>query len=158
MLKKIKEFYSNNRVYCILMAISILCIISICTGVILYFVGQTNKDKYGNRLSGIENVEFKKDDIKVIKDGFLSNEIVDDVVINLKGKLIYVNVILNNGKHSDSESLVQSSLELFSDDVKGYYDIQFIVDNEDTEENDNFPVMGYLKSGNSTVKWTNYTE
>lgn len=157
MFKKIRDFYRNNRVYSILMLISTICIVSIITGVILYFLGQTNKDKYGNRLEGIENVEFKTESINTIKDSFLTNELVDSVDIEVKGKLIYVSIILKSGKHSDSESLVQSSLELFSDEVKSFYDIQFIVDNKDKEVTDNFPVMGYMSAGASVVKWTNYT-
>ena len=50
MLKKFKEFYKRNRVYSILMLISLVCIVSILVGVIVYFIGQTSKDKYGNRL------------------------------------------------------------------------------------------------------------
>ena len=66
MLKKIKAFYKNNRVYSILMVISVICILSIVIGVILYFIGQTNKDKYGNRLEGIENVVFKDEEKNTI--------------------------------------------------------------------------------------------
>ena len=158
MFKKMKSFYKNNRVYSILMLISIICIIAIIVGVILYFLGQTNKDKYGNRLDGIEKVEFNTTTVSSIEDNFFSNELVDTVEINVKGKLIYVNIILKNGTHAESESMVQSSLELFSEEVKGFYDIQFIVGNKDKESKENFPIMGYLKAGNSAVKWTNYTE
>ena len=158
MFKKLKNFYKNNRVYSILMLISIICILSIVIGVIVYFVGQTNKDKYGNRLDGIENIKFEESDINSIKDSFLTNESVDTVEINVKGKLIYVNIILKKGTHAESESMVQSSLELFSEEVRNFYDIQFIVGNNDEEVTENFPIMGYIKAGNSVVKWTNYTE
>ena len=158
MFKKIKTFYKNNRVYSILMIISVICILSIMIGVILYFIGQTNKDIYGNRLDGIENISFTEKDISDIENSFLINELVDTTEINVKGKLIYVNIILKNGTHADSESIVQSSLEKFSEEVKGFYDIQFIVGNIDEKSEENFPVMGYIKAGNSVVKWTNYTE
>ena len=158
MFKKIRDFYRNNRVYSILMIISTICIMAIITAVILYFLGQTNKDKYGNRLDGIENVEFKKENISVIEDSFLNNELVDSVNIEVSGGIIYVNIVLKSGKHSDSESIVQTSLELFSEDVKNFYDIQFVVDNKDKETEDNFPVMGYIKAGASLVKWTNYLD
>lgn len=157
MFKKIGTFYKNNRVYSILMLISIICIISIMVGVILYFLGQTNKDKYGNRLDGIENIEFKEEHINTIEDSFLTNESVDSIDIIVKGKLIYVNIVLKTGNHSDAEALVNNSLELFSDDVKGFYDIQFVVENSDKEIKDNYPIMGYLKAGKSVVAWTNYT-
>lgn len=157
MFKKLRAFYKNNRVYSILMIISTMCIIAILVGVVLYFVGQTNKDKYGHRLDGIDAVSIKDDKIKEIETKIGENELVKDVNINVSGKLIYVTISLNSGKHSDSESIAQASLDLFSEEEKGFYDIQYIVDNLDKTSEENFPVMGYIKAGNSVIKWTNYT-
>ncbi len=156
MFKKLGSFYKRNRVYSILMIVSIICIVSILVGVILYFVGQTNKDKYGNRLDGIESVEIKKDKISEIESKISENELVRDTNINISGKLIYVIINLNTGKHADAEAIAQSSLELFSEEEKAFYDIQYIVSNEDKSIEENFPIMGYIKSGNSVIKWTNY--
>lgn len=157
MFKKLKSFYKNNRVYSILMIISIICIIAILVGVVLYFVGQTNKDKYGNRLNGIESVQIKDDKISEIESKISENELVKETNVSISGKLIYITITLNTGKHSDSESIAQSSLELFSEEEKSFYDIQYIVENLDKEIEENFPVMGYIKAGNSVIKWTNYT-
>ena len=156
MFKKLSTFYKKNRVYSILMIISVICIVSILVGVIMYFIGQTNKDKYGNRLEDIENYVIKDKKIDEIEDKISENELVKETKINIKGKLIYVNITLKSGKHTDSESIAQASLELFSEDEKSYYDIQYIVTNEDKESVDKFPIMGYIKSGNSIIKWTNY--
>lgn len=157
-MKKFKEFYKKNRVYSILMIVSLICIISILVGVIVYFVGQTTKDKYGNRLDGIKNVEINTDKKSEIENKIKENELVDDVSIDIKGKLIYFNIHLKTGKHTDSESICQSSLELFSDKEKEFYDIQYIVSNNDKNVEENFPVMGYIKAGNSVIKWTNYVQ
>lgn len=157
MFKKLKAFYKNNRVYSILMIISIICIVSIMVGVILYFVGQTNKDKYGHRLDGIESVEIKSDKLSEIEKKISENELVKETKIDIKGKLIYINITLNTGKHSDSEAIAQASLELFSEEEKAFYDIQYIVENIDKEITENFPIMGYIKAGGSVIKWTNYT-
>lgn len=156
MLKKLSAFYKKNRVYSILMIISIICIVSILVGVILYFVGQTNKDKYGTRLDGIESLIIKDKKLNTIEDKIKENELVKEVDIHIKGKLIYINITLNTGKHTDSENIAQSSLESFSEEEKAYYDIQYIVTNEDKEIEEKFPVMGYIKAGNSVIKWTNY--
>ena len=156
MFKKLGAFYKRNRVYSILMIISIICIVSILVGVIMYFVGQTNKDKYGNRLEGMETIKINDSKLSEIERKISENELVKETKIDLKGKLIYVLITLNTGKHSDSEAIAQSSLELFSEEEKSFYDIQFIISNEDKTITDNFPVMGYIKSGNSVIKWTNY--
>ena len=53
---KLKGFYKNNRIYCIMMAISIFCIALIGVAFLVYFINQTKTDAYGDRLNGIENV------------------------------------------------------------------------------------------------------
>ncbi len=158
MLKKFKEFYKRNRVYSILMLISLVCIVSILVGVIVYFIGQTSKDKYGNRLDGIESVQIKKDKISEIENKITENELVSSTNIDIRGKLIYVDIVLKTGKHTDSEAIAQASLELFTKEEKEFYDIQYIVENSDKEITENFPVMGYIKAGNSVIKWTNYVQ
>lgn len=155
-MKKFKEFYKRNRVYSILMIVSLVCIVSILVGVIVYFIGQTTKDKYGNRLDGIENVKISNNKKSELINKIKENELVDNVDIDIKGKLIYVNITLKTGKHTDSEAICQTSLDAFTEDEKKFYDIQYIVSNKDKNIEENFPVMGYIKAGNSVIKWTNY--
>ena len=158
MFKKLKSFYKNNRVYSILMIISIICIVAILVGVVLYFLGQTSKDKYGNRLEGIEKVEIKESKLNEIENKITESELVKSTEVVIKGKLVYITITLNTGTHADAESLAQTSLELFSEEEKAFYDIQYIVDNKDEKIEENFPVMGYIKAGNSVIKWTNYVQ
>lgn len=157
-MKKFKEFYKRNRVYSILMIVSLVCIVSILVGVIVYFVGQTTRDKYGNRLDGIDNVKITDTKKSEVINKIKENELVNNVNIDIKGKLIYVNIELKTGKHADSEAICQTSLEAFSEDEKKFYDIQYIVSNKDNNKEENFPVMGYIKAGNSVIKWTNYVQ
>ena len=158
MFKKLKSFYKNNRVYSILMIISIICIVAILVGVVLYFLGQTSKDKYGNRLEGIEKVEIKESKLNDIEKKITENELVKSTDAVIRGKLVYITITLNTGTHADTESIAQSSLDLFSEEEKAFYDIQYIVDNNDDKIEENFPVMGYIKAGNSVIKWTNYVQ
>lgn len=155
-MKKFKEFYKRNRVYSILMIVSLVCIVSILVGVIVYFIGQTTKDKYGNRLDGIENVKISDTKKSEVINKIKENELVDNVDIDIKGKLIYVNITLKTGKHTDGEAICQTSLDTLTEDEKKFYDIQYIVSNKDKNIEENFPVMGYIKAGNSVIKWTNY--
>ena len=71
-MKKLKKFYKNNRIYCILMGISLFCLALIAMLFVVYFVNQTKNDTYGNRLNGIESMEIsdsEKDEIvNVIKE------------------------------------------------------------------------------------------
>ena len=158
MFKKLKSFYKNNRVYSILMIISIICIVAILVGVVLYFLGQTSKDKYGNRLEGIEKIEIKESKLNDIEKKITENELVKSTDAIIRGKLVYITITLNTGTHADAESIAQSSLDLFSEEEKAFYDIQYIVYNADDSTEENFPIMGYIKAGSSVIKWTNYVQ
>lgn len=158
MIKKLRDFYRRNRVYSILMIVSIICIIAIMVGVVFYFLGQTSKDKYGNRLVGLDKIKISEKKSNELETKITENELVNKTTIDIKGKLIYIDIILENGKHADAESIAQSVLELFDEKEKSFYDIQFIVENLNKEEEENFPIMGYIKKGNSVIKWTNYVQ
>lgn len=158
MIKKLRDFYRRNRVYSILMMVSIICIIAIMVGVVFYFLGQTSKDKYGNRLAGLEKIKISEKKEKELESKISENELVNKTTIDIKGKLIYVDFVLENGKHADAEAIAQSALELFDEKERAFYDIQFIVENLNKEEEENFPIMGYIKKGNSVIKWTNYVQ
>ena len=158
MFKKLKDFYGRNRVYSILMIVSIICIIAILMGVVLYFFNQTSKDKYGNRLNGIEKIKINEKKSKELESKITENELVNKTTIDIKGRLIYIDFVLDSGKHSDAEAIAQAILELFSEEERKFYDIQFIVENLNKEEEENFPVMGYIKKGDSVIKWTNYVQ
>ena len=66
MIKKLKNFYKNNRIYSILMIISLFCLILMASGVVIYFVNQTVSSPYGNRLDGIKNhnIDSSIEDLK----------------------------------------------------------------------------------------------
>lgn len=153
MLKKLRNFYKNNRVYSILMLISVICIIAIAVGIVLYFLGQTNKDKYGGRLDIINGVEFSNKNILSIEEYYKASDMVEKIEINVRGAIIYVNIVLKNGTYDEVKLLVQDSIELFSEDVRKSYEIHFNVDNSDKESKDEFPISGKFKKDSSVVKW-----
>ncbi len=151
-MKKLKGFYQNNRIYCILMAISIFCIALIIAAFVIYFISQTKTDVYGNRLDGIKNVEISANKTDEIKAFIKENEIVDDVTINIKGKIIYMTIKLKDGKKADAETIAIKSLEKLTEEEKDFYDINFIFEKENDEM---FPIMGYKKSNATIISWTN---
>ena len=157
MFKKLKSFYQRNRVYSILMIISIICIIAIIIGVGVYFLNQTTKDKYGNRLEGIENVKIEDKKIKEVEEHITANELVNNTELDIRGKLIYIIITLNNGTHANAETIAQDALTQFSDEEKAFYDINFIIENNDKETKENFPIMGYIRAGATVIKWTHYS-
>ena len=121
----------------------------------------TGSSKYGDRLEGIENK---------ITDKIESNENVTKASLDIKGKIIY---IIYNVKSElsldDSKKIAEESLDAISDEVKSYYDIQYIItkkdekgttetkttDDGETKEDikNEFPKMGYKNSKSSKIVW-----
>lgn len=156
-MKGLKGFYKNNRVYVILMVVSIVCILSILIGVIAYFVGQSSKDPYGTRLEGIESVKITDDRLTEIETVVKESELVSKVNTNIKGKIIYIVVTLSDGTPQDAENISVKALEKLSEEEKAFYDIQFVFDSTSEGDDNVFPIMGYKKSSNATISWTKYS-
>lgn len=152
MIKKIRKFYRNNRIYCILMIISMLCLLLMGTGVIVYFVNQSNSSPYGNRLNDIDNYELK-DTLKNVEKFYKESDKVNDVTARLQGKIIYINVdVVKEASNEDIQGLATSSLEHIADELKSYYDIQFIFTRKD------YPAYFGSKAASKTViTWANYS-
>ena len=87
-MKKLKKFYKNNRIYCILMGISLFCLALIAMLFVVYFVNQTKNDTYGNRLNGIESMEISDSEKDEIVNVIKENDKVDKATVNIKGKII----------------------------------------------------------------------
>ena len=60
-MKKFKKFWHENSVLLVLLMILVACLIAISVVVFTYFVGDSSS-KYGERLDGIEDHEFKDSD------------------------------------------------------------------------------------------------
>ena len=154
-MKKLKGFYHNNRIYCILMGVSILCLLLIAVAFILYFVNQTNSDVYGNRLNGIESVAISKQHKEEIISFLEEQEIIEKATVNIKGKVIYINVYLNKGKVADAQSIAIKTLEKLTEDEKNFYDINYTFVKQTADSEDiSFPIMGYKKSDKTIISWT----
>ena len=56
----------------------------------------------------------------------------------------------------DARNMALRALEVFSDEIKGYYDIHFTITCENiAEESTVYPMMGSKRAGNNQVVWTN---
>lgn len=126
--------------------------------------------KYGNRLDGINKISFTRNDKSSITKFISDNDKVTEAKLNIHGKI--VNVIFNVKEDTsldDAKKIASESLEKFSDDVKNFYDIEYIITKNDekgtekevTDENGKtttttvkeFPIMGYKNSKSKEVVW-----
>lgn len=154
-MKKLKDFYLNNRIYCILMIISFLCLVTIGTSIVLYFVSQTKSSAYGHRLDDIGDypVETELNDLKTNLE---ENEKVYKVTTDIRGKIIYVVLEVNKDlSNEEVEGLCTLSLAKLTDSQKTYYDVQYIVKREGLN-----PYLGSKSASQTLIAWANfnYTE
>lgn len=154
-MKKLKKFYKNNRIYCILMGISIFCLALIAMLFVVYFVNQTKNDTYGNRLNGIESMEISDSEKDEIVNVIKESDKVDKATVNIKGKIIYVNVYLLDGNRDLANSIAVKVLNTLNEEKKDFYDINFSFNKDDDEA---FPFMGYKKSDATIISWSKVSD
>lgn len=151
-MKNLKKFYQNNRIYCILMIVSAICLIVILTSVIIYFFSQTSSSVYGHRLDDIAEHQVDKE-IEDLKGFFDSNDKVKYSSIDKRGKIIYVVLDVNEAlANEDIQSLCTESLDKLTKDQKEYYDIQFIVKRDGLN-----PYLGSKSAHQTVLSWANYS-
>lgn len=152
MIKNIKKFYKNNRIYCILMIISLFCFVLMGSAVVIYFINQTTSSKYGSRLNDKDKPDIE-DSLKTFEKFFKDTKDVNDTTVRLQGKIVYVTVDVNKDlKNEEIQDIATKSLEKLSDEQKEYYDIQFIFKRESFS-----PYLGSKSSQNKIITWANYS-
>ena len=125
-MNKLRKFYKNNRIYCILMLISISCFILICASLIGYIINQSTKSEYGSRLDGIESYPVD-DNIKAIESYLKSAEGVESFSVRLQGAIIYIAVnVKDEATKEEIQNIANTTLEKISEENKGYYELQYV--------------------------------
>lgn len=151
-----KRFFTENRVFAILMIVVIICFIIIFALLIKYFYTGTSSDKYGNRNEGIEKVPIS-DDLKAeIKKEFELDESINEVNFDLKGKVLYINIVfVPTTPLVDAEGKATKIIEKFDESILSFYDIQFMLVAEKSDVDDGFIIMGAKNVISSNVIWNN---
>lgn len=158
-MKKIAKFYKEHRIFMILMAIVIVCIVLIATVLIQCFYVGNGSNKYGNRLENIEN--YKIDDIRVneSESKLLTNEKVNGAEIKITGRIIYVDLSFAEGVGLvEAQSIALKLLEDFSEEESKYYDFNFTLKQKATEQSDGFLISGAKNKNGNGLVWNNNRE
>ena len=137
----------------------------ICLGVLIIlgivaFIGvkklvypDSSKNKYGDRLAGIEEHKISDEVISEMKETFLKNENVIDFDYVLTGKIIKVFVkVKEDTKVDDAKALSDIITKNISEDDQKFYDILYYVTCEG--ENDLYPVLGSKHKTSELFIWT----
>lgn len=157
-MKKLKKIWRENSVLLVLFIILIACLIAISVVVVKYFVGASSS-KYGERLEGIDKIPYTEKDQKDLATKLEEDELINDVSVRTSGKIIYVTI-----KFSEKTTLVEAqskalaSLDNFSEEVLNFYDIQYMIQADSTEDTEGFQIMGSRNiSGTGGIVWNNNT-
>jgi preprotein translocase subunit SecF len=113
-----------------------------------------NKNRYGNRLDGIENVRINNDKLEAARQELLKIDYVAKVKNQIQGRII--NFIIEVKPNTDlvsSKSLADKLLEKFSKEEKDYYDFQVFLVTSDDAESELYPIVGYKHKTSLVFKW-----
>ena len=156
-MKKLKELWGNNKVLIVLGIILIICLIAIITVTFSFFLGG-NKGVYGDRLNGIDKHPVTNNIKSEYKTSLESEKSVTKVSIDTKGKIIYI--IINFASHTsleDAKNLAASSIEKLNEDILSFYDIDFTLKCEKSENSEGFTILGAKNVAGSGLIWNNNT-
>ena len=158
-MKKLKKIWQENSILFVLLFILIACIIAISVVVVTYFVGDSSS-KYGDRLDGIEDYPFEEDTQNEIISKIEENEIVEDATIRVSGKIIYITItFVPETTLVEGQSIALSSLDYFSEETLSFYDLEYMIKADATEETEGFQIIGAKNvSGTGGIVWKNNTE
>lgn len=155
-MKKIKRFFKEHRIFTMLMAIVIVCIVLIATVLINVFYMGNGSNKYGNRLEGIKEVEISKSRLSDFENNIANNDKIKEVNIRLQGKIVYITIEIEPGVNiEEAEGFALKSLDEFSDEEKAFYDFNFTLKQKATDNSEGFIISGAKNKNGTGLVWNN---
>ncbi len=157
-MEKIKKFWQKNKILVVLVAILFACFIAICVVVATYFFGGS-ETVYGDRLKDIDKHPITED----LKNEYISSledlEEIESVTFSTKGRVIYIRIkFVDDYSLVEAESKAAASLSNFTENILSYYDLNFTITADKTENSDGFTLMGAKNTASDSIVWNNMTK
>ena len=109
----------------------------------------SDKEKYGDRLKGIEQVEVTESNKSELISAVEKVDYVSSCKVHVSGQIINVLVEVKSGtKTKKAKQIRETVLKNISDDKKDFYDIQLFITNQKSDA-PGYPVIGYKNSSES---------
>lgn len=142
------NFIKKNKILVVLLLI--LFIVLILSTIYIYSY-KNNKNRYGNRLNGIENVIISNNTVENVKQTVLNNNNCINVSYRLDGKLIKLFIeVKPETDELTLESIFNSVLDKFSKEEKSFYDFEIFV----TSDSEMYPLIAYKHRNNDVFSIT----
>ena len=141
LMKELKENKFTTIVFLIFLGLFLI-------GALIFglVMPKTGKPIYGNRLDGIEKVEFTKDQTNELVKNLKDKDYVTSASTHISGKIINVLIETKEGTSiKKAKTLKTIVLKAFEEDQKKFYDIQLFITNENKDAK-GYPVIGYKNS------------
>ena len=114
------------------------------------------RDKYGNRLEGIEKYKISESRQKDFENNTANNDKVESTDIKITGKIIYITMQIKPGVTLiEAESIALKSLETFSEKEQSFYDFNITLKQDATDTSDGFIISGSKNKNGSGLVWNN---
>ena len=108
---------------------------------------------YGNRTNEIEDYELEQENIDNMILDLKEFENVIEVTFNSSGRLIDIIITVKDETTlEDAKGYGDKTLEYFTEEEKGYYDIEFSI-KSDNDESETYPIMGYKNKNIESIRW-----
>lgn len=144
-----KKMWKENRVLFMLIIILVICFIAIVSVAFTFFYS-SKVSKYGSRLDDIENYPVTSKDKNNYKETLLENENVTKVSVEVPQRKVRLTVHFNDEIDlEDAKAIIVNSLDMFSEDILSYYDVEFLL------LSDNFTTLGNKNAVIEHISWVN---
>ena len=112
-----------------------------------------SKNKYGDRLNGIENYPISDQSFIDMKESFTKNENVIDFSYNIQGRIVKIFVkVKKDTKVEDAENLSDIITKNLTEEQLKFYDILYYIRCE--EDNELYPIVGSRHKTSEIFSWT----
>ena len=156
-LDKLKEIWGKYKILIVLGLILTICFIAILFVTVSYFFG-SGESVYGDRLEDIEDYPIEDTFVSEYIANLESDEMINSATFDVKGRVIYVTInFVGDTSLVEAQSKAAASLEQFSENLLSYYDIDFTLISEATENSEGFTIMGAKNVAGSGIVWNNNT-
>lgn len=149
------KYIKKNKLALIIIIIAITILLSSFYSVARLLFPNMGKPVYGNRITNIEKHQINNDRKTAIINTLETYDKVNDADMNITGTIIKLFIDVKPGVDpNDAKNIGIKILNDFTDDEKGYYDIQIYISQETDPDNASYPIIGYKNKISSNLVWT----
>ncbi len=156
-MKKIGSLFSKHKSLVIIGSLALILLVIMLIIFLTLLLGGS-KDKYGNRLEGINEVKINKSVYENIEHDLMETGSVSKVTKRLQGRIVIINIIYNKDVGLDkAKGHAEATLGLFSEEELAYYDICYYISrlvNEEIADDKSYYVVGTKHPNIDKISWT----